>query len=54
MQDTKSNIEAIPTITNAGGAGSAIDPHAQGLGGDLKSVVLGIVKGMVGPAILYL
>jgi len=30
------------------------DPHAHGLGGDLKSAVLGIVKGMVGPAILYL
>ena len=30
------------------------DPHAQGLGGDLVSAVLGIIKGMVGPAILYL
>jgi len=30
------------------------DPHAHGLGGDLKSAVVGIVKGMVGPAILYL
>ncbi|KAG7354060.1 transmembrane amino acid transporter [Nitzschia inconspicua] len=30
------------------------DPHAQGLGGDLPSAVLGIIKGMVGPAILYL
>mmetsp|Transcript_11999 Transcript_11999/g.34378 ORF Transcript_11999/g.34378 Transcript_11999/m.34378 type:complete len:602 (-) Transcript_11999:155-1960(-) len=30
------------------------DPHAHGLGGDLKSAVLGIIKGMVGPAILYL
>lgn len=31
-----------------------IDPHAQGVGGDLTSSVLGIIKGMVGPAILYL
>lgn len=30
------------------------DPHASGLGGDLTSAVLGIIKGMVGPAILYL
>ncbi|KAL3915704.1 MAG: hypothetical protein SGILL_005521, partial [Bacillariaceae sp.] len=30
------------------------DLHAQGLGGDLPSAVLGIIKGMVGPAILYL
>jgi len=30
------------------------DPHASGLGGDLVSAVLGIIKGMVGPAILYL
>ena len=34
---------------------SAIDPHAgETLGGDLRSAVLGIIKGMVGPAILYL
>eukprot|EP00934_Nitzschia_sp_Nitz4_P002819 Nitzschia sp. Nitz4//scaffold86_size83305//53590//55294//NITZ4_005266-RA/size83305-snap-gene-0.162-mRNA-1//1//CDS//3329559262//2809//frame0 len=32
----------------------SVDPHAQGLGGDLVSAVLGIIKGMVGPAILYL
>jgi hypothetical protein len=31
-----------------------VDPHAQGVGGDLTSSVLGIIKGMVGPAILYL
>lgn len=31
-----------------------IDPHAHGVGGDLVSAVLGIIKGMVGPAILYL
>ena len=31
-----------------------IDPHAAELGGDLTSAVLGIIKGMVGPAILYL
>jgi proton-coupled amino acid transporter len=30
------------------------DPHAHGLGGDMTSAVLGIIKGMVGPAILYL
>lgn len=30
------------------------DLHASGVGGDLTSAVLGIVKGMVGPAILYL
>jgi len=28
--------------------------HGQVLGGDLKSAVLGVIKGMVGPAILYL
>jgi hypothetical protein len=31
-----------------------VDPHAQDVGGDLTSSVLGIIKGMVGPAILYL
>ena len=36
------------------GGPSSVDPHAHGLGGDLKSAILGIVKGMVGPAILYL
>lgn len=30
------------------------DLHAMGVGGDLTSSVLGIIKGMVGPAILYL
>lgn len=30
------------------------DLHAHGIGGDLTSAVVGIVKGMVGPAILYL
>jgi proton-coupled amino acid transporter len=30
------------------------DPHARDLGGDLPAAVLGIIKGMVGPAILYL
>ena len=34
--------------------GEEIDPHAHGVGGDLVSAVLGIIKGMVGPAILYL
>jgi len=31
-----------------------IDPHAEGVGGDLPAAVLGIIKGMVGPAVLYL
>jgi hypothetical protein len=31
-----------------------VDPHAHGMGGDLVSAILGIIKGMVGPAILYL
>mmetsp|Transcript_8527 Transcript_8527/g.21312 ORF Transcript_8527/g.21312 Transcript_8527/m.21312 type:complete len:561 (+) Transcript_8527:126-1808(+) len=35
-------------------AGGYHDPHAEGLGGDLSAAVLGIIKGMVGPAILYL
>lgn len=30
------------------------DPHAAGAGGNLSAAVLGIIKGMVGPAILYL
>lgn len=30
-----------------------LEPHAEGMGGDLISAVLGIIKGMVGPAILY-
>lgn len=30
------------------------DPHAAGLGGSLSSATLGIIKAMVGPAILYL
>ncbi len=33
---------------------TAEDPHAAGLGGTLSSATLGIIKGMVGPAILYL
>jgi solute carrier family 36 (proton-coupled amino acid transporter) len=36
------------------GSADANDSHAAGLGGDLPSAVLGIIKGMVGPAILYL
>jgi len=35
-------------------AAYAADPHAAGLGGTLSSATLGIIKGMVGPAILYL
>eukprot|EP00543_Licmophora_paradoxa_P015082 CAMPEP_0202474802 /NCGR_PEP_ID=MMETSP1360-20130828/92505_1 /ASSEMBLY_ACC=CAM_ASM_000848 /TAXON_ID=515479 /ORGANISM="Licmophora paradoxa, Strain CCMP2313" /LENGTH=685 /DNA_ID=CAMNT_0049101943 /DNA_START=1307 /DNA_END=3364 /DNA_ORIENTATION=+ len=38
----------------SGGIASSDDPHAHGMGGDLTSAVLGIIKGMVGPAILYL
>ena len=34
--------------------GSKEDPHPPPKGGDLTSAVLGIIKGMVGPAILYL
>lgn len=33
---------------------SIVDPHAVKTGGDLISSVLAIIKGMVGPAILYL
>jgi len=44
-----------PTSTSCNPAGAiSLDPHAHGLGGDLKSAVLGVIKGMVGPAILYL
>ncbi|CAJ1953721.1 unnamed protein product [Cylindrotheca closterium] len=39
---------------DAGETLEAADPHAHGLGGDMTSAVLGIIKGMVGPAILYL
>lgn len=35
-------------------AESSSDPHSAGLGGTLGSAILGIIKGMVGPAILYL
>ena len=44
-----------PTSTGCNPAGAiSLDPHAHGLGGDLKSAVVGVIKGMVGPAILYL
>ena len=52
--------EEFDGIFNYGGAIDAgeddgeYDPHAQGLGGNLSAAVLGIVKGMVGPCILYL
>jgi len=36
------------------GPSATDDPHATQLGGTLPSAVLGIIKGMVGPAILYL
>jgi len=39
---------------DATGEGSNEDPHPPPKGGDLTSAVLGIIKGMVGPAILYL
>ena len=34
--------------------GEELDPHLEGMGGDLVSATLGIIKGIVGPAILYL
>ena len=48
------DITLIDTPTSPNANSIVGDPHAHGLGGDLKSAVLGIVKGMVGPAILYL
>ncbi len=53
---TEDDADATLIATPASPAANSIggDPHAHGLGGDLKSAVLGIVKGMVGPAILYL
>ncbi len=53
---TEDDVDAtlIPTPPSPAANSIAGDPHAHGLGGDLKSAVLGIVKGMVGPAILYL
>lgn len=53
---TEDDVDATLIPTPASPAANSIggDPHAHGLGGDLKSAVLGIVKGMVGPAILYL
>eukprot|EP00531_Pseudo-nitzschia_arenysensis_P018241 CAMPEP_0116141832 /NCGR_PEP_ID=MMETSP0329-20121206/14585_1 /TAXON_ID=697910 /ORGANISM="Pseudo-nitzschia arenysensis, Strain B593" /LENGTH=580 /DNA_ID=CAMNT_0003637027 /DNA_START=73 /DNA_END=1811 /DNA_ORIENTATION=- len=53
---TEDDVDATLIATPASPATNSIggDPHAHGLGGDLKSAVLGIVKGMVGPAILYL
>lgn len=49
--DTDSLTGHLPSWREEEGAK---DPHAEGLGGDLVSAVLGIIKGMVGPAILYL
>ncbi|KAL9185673.1 hypothetical protein ACHAXT_003450 [Thalassiosira profunda] len=43
-----------PLSIEGGDAAVTEDPHAAGLGGSLPSAALGIVKGMVGPAILYL
>lgn len=38
-----------------GEEGALLDAHAaEGIGGDLPAAVLGIIKGMVGPAVLYL
>ena len=34
--------------------GGMVDPHTEGIGGDLPAAILGVVKGMVGPCILYL
>ena len=41
------------TDSNAEDEEVPLDPHAVG-GGDLQSAVLGVIKAMVGPAILYL
>lgn len=40
LQDLQASWDQLPE----GG-----DPHAQGIGGNLTSAVLGIIKGMVGP-----
>jgi len=47
-------LSLLPLHLNNDNDNVIIDPHATDLGGDLKSAVLGIIKGMVGPAILYL
>ena len=49
-ENEQKKIEKKLSIRKEGPA----DPHAAGLGGSLSSAALGIVKGMVGPAILYL
>lgn len=52
--DDDADISLMDTLGSPSSNSIGGDPHAHGLGGDLKSAVLGIVKGMVGPAILYL
>jgi hypothetical protein len=52
--DISTTTASTAAMENAITGQSSVDPHAHGLGGDLKSAILGIVKGMVGPAILYL
>ena len=49
-------VEEVASLSEEAGAGAdeEQDPHAHGVGGSLLSAGLGIFKGMVGPAILYL
>lgn len=54
FNNENSNIEEDPLTASEQETFEDEDPHAVGLGGDLKSAVAGIIKGMVGPAILYL
>mmetsp|Transcript_11166 Transcript_11166/g.25967 ORF Transcript_11166/g.25967 Transcript_11166/m.25967 type:complete len:599 (+) Transcript_11166:120-1916(+) len=54
LQTADSDDDAAIAVNNSTASELSVDPHAHGLGGDLNSAVLGIVKGMVGPAILYL
>lgn len=58
-EEGKSLLNRLPSwkedsTQHEGDDGADLDPHAHGMGGDLVSAVLGIIKGMVGPAILYL
>jgi len=55
--DSKSDLSSINVnnITNELEENDEVeDPHAFGLGGNLTSTIMGIIKAMVGPAILYL
>lgn len=44
--------DPVASRTPASTVASSVDPHHAVVGGDLTSAVIGIVKGMVGPAIL--